>query len=141
MPTDRKTSGLPISRRDFIRHTSATGAGLVLAAPSILGQAAAAAPSDELRVAFIGCGKQQEVLWNAMKNIPGIRYVAVCDIMRDRVGGAFGRIRSAFGYSPNRYIDAEDMLRKESGKIDAVFVATPDFWHAPHTIMALEARP
>ena len=128
-----------MSRRDFLRRSGATGAGLVLAAPSILGQAAAAAPSDEIRVAFIGCGKQQEVLWNAMKNIPGIRYVAVCDIMRDRVGGAFGRIRSAFGYSPNRYIDAEEMLRKESGKIDAVFVATPDFWHAPHTIMALEA--
>ena len=29
------------------------------------------------------------------------------------------------------------MLDKED--LDAVFVATPDFWHAPHTVMALEA--
>ena len=29
------------------------------------------------------------------------------------------------------------MLEKED--LDAVFVATPDFWHSPHTVMALDA--
>ena len=29
------------------------------------------------------------------------------------------------------------MLEKE--KLDAVFVSTPDFWHAPHSVMAMEA--
>ena len=38
-----------------------------------------------------------------------------------------------------RYLDAEEMLTKEAEKMDAVFIATPDFWHAPHTVMALEA--
>ncbi|MEM9420176.1 MAG: Gfo/Idh/MocA family oxidoreductase [Planctomycetota bacterium] len=127
-----------ISRRSFLRTGSVAGAGLVLGAPSILSASAKNAPSDELRVGFIGCGKQQEVLFNSMKNIPGIHYAAVCDIMKERVGGAFGRIRSAFDYTPNHYSDAEDMLAKEKD-LDAVFVATPDFWHAPHTVMCLEA--
>lgn len=130
-----------VTRRSFLRSGSAAGAGLVLGAPAVLSAAAQSvpsAPSDEIRVGFIGCGKQQEVLFNAMKNIPGVHYAAVCDIMKDRVGAAFGRIRAGFGYNPKRYLDAEDMLAKEND-LDAVFVSTPDFWHAPHTLMALDA--
>lgn len=127
-----------LTRRDFITR-GAAGAGLMMGAPSILKAENAAAPSDELRVGFIGCGKQHEVLFNAMVNVPGIRYVAVCDIMKARLGRSFSSIKSRFDYNPNRYFDAEEMLEKEQGNMDAVFVATPDFWHAPHTIMALDA--
>ncbi|CAA6678555.1 MULTISPECIES: Gfo/Idh/MocA family protein [unclassified Lentimonas] len=125
-----------LSRRDFLAK-STIGAGLVLAAPSILRAKEAGAPTDDIRVGFIGCGKQHEVLFNAMVNIPGIRYVAACDIMKARVGRTASAIKSRFDYMPNRYLDAAEMLEKE--ELDAVFVATPDFWHAPHTIMALEA--
>lgn len=127
-----------LTRRDFITKGSA-GAGLVMGAPSILSAQAKASPSDELRVGFIGCGKQHEVLLNAMIKLPGIRYVAACDIMKMRLGRTFSSIRSRFDYNINRYLDAEEMLEKEQGNMDAVFVATPDFWHAPHTIMALDA--
>jgi predicted dehydrogenase len=128
-----------LSRRDFISK-GAAGAGLLLgAAPSILRAREAAAPGQDIRVAFIGCGKQQEVLFNAMVNIPGVRYVACCDIMKARLQRAVGTIYRRFDYRPTHYTDAAEMLEKESGKLDAVFVSTPDFWHAPHTIMALEA--
>lgn len=127
-----------ITRRDFITKGTA-GAGLMMGAPSIIRAETASTPSDELRVGFIGCGKQHEVLFNAMVNIPGIRYVAACDIMKARLGRTFSAIKSRFDYNINRYLDAEEMLEKEQGSMDAVFVATPDFWHAPHTIMALDA--
>ncbi len=129
-----------ISRRTFMKNGSIAGAGIVLGAPTILGADAKNAPSDEIRVGFIGCGKQHEVLFNAMKNIPGLRYTAVCDIMKDRVGAAASRMKSMFklDYMPSRHIDAEDMLAKNTD-LDAVVIASPDFWHAPHTVMALEA--
>lgn len=128
-----------LSRRDFITK-SAAGAGLLLgASPAILKAREAAAPGQDIRVAFIGCGKQQEVLFNAMVNVPGIRYVACCDIMKARLQRAVGTIYRRFDYRPNHYMDAAEMLEKEAGNLDAVFVATPDFWHAPHTIMALDA--
>ncbi len=129
-----------ITRREFIRNGSALGTGLVLGAPAILSASAKNAPSDEIRVGFIGCGKQHEVLFNAMKNIPGLRYVAACDIMKDRVGGAASRMMSTFSLDtmPKRYLDAEKML-SEQKDMDAVIIASPDFWHAPHTVMALEA--
>lgn len=127
-----------LTRRDFVTK-GAAGTGLMLGAPSIIKANTAATSSDELRVGFIGCGKQHEVLFNAMVNIPGIRYVAACDIMKARLGRTFSAIKSRFDYNINRYLDAEEMLEKEQGNMDAVFVATPDFWHAPHTIMALDA--
>jgi len=138
-----------LSRRDFLNRTS-LAAGMALGAPlignTLTGQekkpdfpTAGAGEGDEIRVGFIGCGKQHEVLLDAMVNIPGVRYVAACDIMRERLKKTVGRIRSRFDYRPKHYSDAEEMLEKEAGNMDAVFVATPDFWHAPHTVMALEA--
>ncbi|HAV13610.1 MAG TPA: gfo/Idh/MocA family oxidoreductase, partial [Opitutae bacterium] len=125
-----------LSRREFLSK-STLGAGLVLGAPSILKAKEPGAPSDDIRVGFIGCGKQHEVLFNAMVNIPGLHYVAACDIMKTRSKGTAGRIYKRFGNKPNMYTSAEEMLDKE--ELDAVFISTPDFWHAPHTVMALEA--
>lgn len=127
-----------IKRRDFLKTGSVAGAGLMLGAPAILSAQAKNAPSDELRVGFIGCGKQHRVLFDAMKDIPGLHYAACADIMKYRVGETASRIKSLFGYTPQRYLDPEEMLSKEKD-LDAVFVATPDFWHAPNTVMALEA--
>ena len=129
---------LNLSRRDFLTK-SALGAGLAIGAPSILRAKTGGTSSKDIRVGFIGCGKQHEVLFNAMANIPGIRYVAACDIMKARVGRTFSAIKSRFDYNINRYLDVEEMLTKEAKNLDAVFVATPDFWHSPHTVMALEA--
>ncbi|PXA05466.1 gfo/Idh/MocA family oxidoreductase [Coraliomargarita sinensis] len=127
-----------INRRSFLK-SSAT-AGLTLGMPTILKSNPLKTASDEIRIGLIGCGAQQEVLYDTMKNIPGIRFVAACDIMMEgRLKKMVGRIRSAFGYRINHYSDAETMLEKEGKHMDAVFVATPDFWHAPHTVMALEA--
>lgn len=125
-----------LSRRNFIAKTG-LGAGLIMGAPAVLKAYNKTHPTDEIRVGFIGCGKQHEVLLNAMVNIAGIRYVAACDIMKARVGRTFSAIKSRFGYNIKRYLNAEEMLEKE--KLDAVFVSTPDFWHAPHSVMAMEA--
>jgi len=126
---------MKLSRRTFVKNGIFAGVGLSLGAPSIL---AAKSRGPEIRVAFVGCGKQQEVLFHAMRNIPGLHYVAVCDIMNNRLGAAASRIRGVQGELPARYVDAEEMFSKEKN-IDAVFVSTPDFWHAPHTIMAMDA--
>jgi len=127
-----------INRRSFLK-TSAT-AGLTMGIPTVLKSNPLNAASDEIRIGLIGCGAQQSVLYETMKNIPGIRFVAACDIMMEgRLKKIAGRIRNTFGYLVSIYSDAETMLEKERNNMDAVFVATPDFWHAPHTVMALEA--
>jgi TPP-dependent pyruvate/acetoin dehydrogenase alpha subunit len=73
------------SRRGFMTK-SVVGSGLILGAPSILSGQAKKSSSDEIRVAFIGCGRQHEGLFNAMQNLPGLRFIAACDLMKYRHG-------------------------------------------------------
>ena len=124
-----------LTRRDFL--TRGAAAGMVLGAPAIL-HATSKTPSDTLNVALVGYGKQGLVLYEAMMNIPGIRVLAVCDIWSYNLGKGMKRVRDRQGESPNGYADIDDMLAKEKS-LDCAIVATPDFWHSPHTVKCLEA--
>ena len=126
-----------MNRRDFLaKGSTAAGAGLVLAAPSIL--KAADGNNDKINVALIGMGKQGRVLFEAMSNIPGLHFQAVCDIWDYNLKGGAGKVRALQGAMPNTYTDIDDLLEKEKG-LDVAVVATPDFWHSPHTVKCLEA--
>jgi predicted dehydrogenase len=129
-----------LTRRDFLSKSLAgAGAGLVLGAPNILRAANQATGSDTINVALVGFGKQcREALFVAMKNIPGLRFQAVCDIWDYNLQNAVKAITAYQGNKPNAYTDIDDMLAKEKG-LDVAIVATPDFWHSPHTVKCLEA--
>jgi len=131
-------SSFHLSRRDFLsKSVGGIGAGLVLGAPNIL-RAADAGGSDQLHIGLIGQGKQGRVLFEAMKNIPGLHFQAVCDIWDYNRNNAVRSIEAHQKSKPNAYVDIDDMLAKEKG-LDAVVIATPDFWHSPHTVKCLEA--
>jgi len=125
-----------INRRDFLRSTAAVGAGLALA-PKSFGITTASKTND-LNVALLGGGAQGQVLMQACTKIPGIRFKAVCDIWtaynQKRVSGRLRKL----GHEHNKYVDYKEMLDKEKD-LDAVLIATPDFWHAEHTIASLKA--
>lgn len=122
------------TRREFLKTGLAAG-GLVLAAPSIL-RAQTPGP-DAINVALVGIGAQGRVLLDSMLNIPGLNFVAVCDIWDLSRTYGVNRLKKE-GFSPNAYTDIEDMLAKEKDLHVAV-IGTPDFWHAPHTIACLKA--
>lgn len=128
-----------LSRREFLSKTAGgISAGLVLGAPNIL-RAADSGPSDDIHVALVGFGKQGEVLFNCLKNIPGLHFQAVCEISQNRQNAFRSSSRGHPGATSTKfYSDLEDMLSKEKG-LDAAIVATPDFWHSPHTVRCLEA--
>jgi predicted dehydrogenase len=127
-----------VSRRDFLSKSIAgSGAGLVLGAPNIL-RAADPAAADTLHVALVGFGKQGEVLFNCLKKIPGLHFQAVCDISPYNLKRGMGQVRAHQRTAPAGYSDIDEMLAKEKG-LDAAVVATPDFWHSPHTVKLLEA--
>ena len=127
-----------VSRRRFIGASGATGAGLVLGAPGIL-RAAEGSPNEKINVALVGFGKQGEVLFNCLKNIPGLRFQAICDISPWNGKKGRGQVRSVQRDDvPKLYVDIDEMLATEKG-LDAAVVATPDFWHSPHTVKCLDA--
>jgi predicted dehydrogenase len=130
-----------INRRDFLSKTVAgVGAGLVLGAPNILRAANAegSGGSDKIHIALVGTGKQGRVLFDAMKNIPGLHFQAVCDIWDYNRNNAVRSVEAHQKSKPTAYSDIDEMLATEKG-LDAVVIATPDFWHSPHTVKCLEA--
>ena len=100
----------------------------------------AAAPTDvpEVNVALLGSGAQGQVLLDSMLKIPGLRFRAVCDIWKEYNQKRAVRILKKYKFDVNGYEDYREMLDKEKD-IDAVIIATPDFWHAPHAVDCLEA--
>jgi len=126
-----------LNRRRFL-STSAK-AGLVLGAPGVLRTFAANAPSETLNVAMLGFGRWGLLLFENMQNLSGVRVQAICDIWEHSQMRGLARVsRRQGGERPNAYIDLDDMLEKENG-LDAVIIATPDFWHAPHAIRCMDA--
>jgi predicted dehydrogenase len=103
-----------------------------------LGTGAAAQNLPELNVALLGAGAQGSVLLNAMLKIPSLRFRAVCDIWTDYNLKRALNLLSKYDFQANGYEDYREMLDKEKG-LDAVVIATPDFWHSQHAVDCLQA--
>jgi predicted dehydrogenase len=128
-----------IDRRKFLGYAAAAGAGLLLAH-----RRAEAAPgkrkgsTDEIRIGLIGAGTQGQVLMNSCLKIPGVRFQAVCDIWEAYNLRRAQRMLEKFGQNVSAYEDYRQMLAEEKG-LDAVLIATPDFWHAPQAVDCLSS--
>ena len=92
----------------------------------------------DIHVALLGAGEQGQVLMNACLKIPGLRFKAVCDIWTSYNQQRSSRILKKYKHDVNTYEDYREMLSSETD-LDAVIIATPDFWHADHTVACLEA--
>jgi predicted dehydrogenase len=124
---------ITINRRTFLRSTAAIGTGLVLS-PTLLAQQTS--QPDDINVALIGAGAQGKVLATACLKIPGVRFKALCDIW-DYNRNWLSRRLKAYRHEHNTYVDYGEMLDNEKD-IDAVIIATPDFWHTEHAIACLK---
>ncbi len=103
-----------------------------------LGTSATAEELPELNVALIGAGAQGSVLLNAMLKIPSLRFRAVCDMWTDYHLKRAVSLLGKYNFKANGYEDYREMLEKERG-LDAVVIATPDFWHSQQTVDCLTA--
>ncbi|NLP10261.1 Gfo/Idh/MocA family oxidoreductase [bacterium] len=97
----------------------------------VLGGPGYVAPSDRLNFAAVGIGGMgHSDLTSFAKE--GQNIVALCDVDYKYAERTFKEYPKA-----TRYKDYRIMLEKEAKNIDAVIVATPDFMHAPISLMAM----
>jgi predicted dehydrogenase len=125
-----------MNRRSFLRSTAAVGAGLAMSSRMF---AAASGGSNDINVALLGAGLEGRALMEACRKIPNVKFKAVCDIWTAYNQKAMVNLLGRYGQKCNAYVDYKEMLDKEKGQIDAVIIATPDFWHAEHAIASMEA--
>ena len=137
-------------RREFLRRSGATVAAgsLGFAFPTIvsrhvLGGPATPAPSERIRVGFIGVGRgsagtggQGIANLKAIQKEKDAEVVAVCDVDRDHLAKAKTLAESG-GRPCLAFADYRKLLDDKS--IDAVVISTPDHWHALPMIDACAA--
>jgi len=125
------TSSQNPTRRSFLKKAAMGGAALA-AAPAwqrVLGA------NDRINVALIGLGARGSDHLNLVlqhrANKSDIEIVALCDVYQKRLSMASAKAPGA-----TAYVHHQEVLQRSD--IDAVFIATPDHWHAPITLAAME---
>ena len=121
------------SRRNFIKKSSAVGAGIFIVPRNVLGGVGFTAPSDQLNLAAIGSGgKGISDIANASVN-GRERVAALCDV--DFAGSASRSVKRF--PKAKLYADFREMLDNEKD-IDAVTISTPDHVHGSAAVYAME---
>jgi predicted dehydrogenase len=110
------------------------------AAASVVARGALGAAGDansKIVVAVIGTGGMGG---SHVQNLAGrkdVDFAYVCDVDANRLATNAKAVESAAGKTPKSEKDLRRVLDDKS--VDAVFIATPDHWHAPAAILALDA--
>ena len=124
-----------LSRREALKLLGLGSATYALGGYSATAQGYRA--NETINIGLIGCGgRMRNALVKGLEPIPGVKIVAVCDVYDDFLRSAHvtvgGRDRDV-----TQTRDYRKLLERKD--IDAVIVATPDHWHTPITIDAMEA--
>jgi predicted dehydrogenase len=120
------------NRRDFFRQ-----AGLGAAALTVGAATAQAAPGDTLVLGVIGPGGMGMNHTRLLASRKDVRIAYVCDVDSDRLAAAAKEVETRSGAAPKAVKDMREVFDDRS--VDAVFIATPDHWHAPASVLALDA--
>ncbi len=115
------------SRRSFIGTSLLGVAGLTL-----IPGCKVAAPSDTLRIGFIGLGRQAMYLLGSFINIEGVKVVAGADVYARKNERFTKRVTSHYQELGEKvevatYTNYKELLDRND--IDAVVIASPDHWH------------
>jgi hypothetical protein len=130
-----------LDRRHFMRNSIGAGIGLYLATSK--GAIAAGEQAGRvIKCALVGCGAQGDRLRASANQIKeGIQWVATCDIWERNSKKVATYMERENKHQVNGkvpyYERIEEMLEKHP-EIEAVFIATPDFLHAPYSRLCLE---
>lgn len=134
------------TRRNFLKQTAAlAGAASVFPVISPAQIFGANAPSNRVLVAHIGVGGRGAAVMQGFLKVPQGQSIAVCDPFKDRREKAAALVDKACadqrGQGSYRacqaYHDFRELLARAD--LEAVVIATPDHWHVPLGLAALEA--
>jgi predicted dehydrogenase len=124
------------SRKDFLKKTALGAGGLALGLSAksyghIMGA------NDRIRVAFIGCGNRVGAYYESLSDQFNTELAYICDVRASQRERVANDLQDKISYSPTMTDDIREVL--DDPEVDAIFNATPDHWHAPGSLMALQA--
>jgi len=94
--------------------------------------------NERLNFAVVGTNSRGTAHLSGLKaNAAACRISHICDVDARNLRKYAGKAESVLGYVPASEADFRSVL--ESKDVDVVTIATPDHWHAPMAILALQA--
>ncbi len=129
------------TRREFLEQTG-TGVTATVASAAWLwaseGVAEEKTISDgPLPVAVIGPGGMGSAHTQLLASNPAVQVAYVCDVDEQRAARAADVVTKGSGKAPQVVKDMRQIL--DDKEVKAVWIATPDHWHAPAAILAANA--
>ncbi len=129
------------TRRNFLRKTTLGSAGIMMAG-SAMGMPASSyrriiGANDRLNVAIAGLGRRLGAFYEpiALKE-SNVHLVYLCDVMKSQREKALENFKEHIDYTPRLENDIRKVI--DDPKVDAIINATPDHWHTPGSIMAMQ---
>ena len=125
------------TRRKFIKKTSIGTVGIAALSSKIMVGKNILGANDRIICAIAGIrsrGKAHAIAINQQKNS---KILYSCDVDDNILNDHNKWSKKNIGYVPKVEKDYRKLI--EDKNIDAVFIATPEHWHAPMAIMAMEA--
>ncbi len=122
------------SRRTFLTQTGLAAAGT--AALSAKSYAAVQGANERIQVGVVGPGGMGTSHVRTLVTQRDVEITHVCDVDRNRLAAAV-KNATRDGREPTPVTDMRRIF--ENRDVVAVFNATPDHWHAPASILALDA--
>jgi predicted dehydrogenase len=119
-------------RRTFLKRV-----GLGAAVLGVQQGASGAAANERVVVAVIGTGGMGTNHTRRLAVRKDIEFAYVCDVDQNRLEAAAQVVQKGQGAAPKTVKDLRHIL--DDKRVDAVWIATPDHWHAPAAILALNA--
>jgi len=118
------------------RRTFLKGAG-ALAAYAVTTETAWAEEKRQVTVAVIGTGGMGTNHVRQLAARKDVRLAYLCDVDQNRLAAAAKTVESQTGAVPKAVSDLRQVL--DDKEVEAVWIATPDHWHAPASILALDS--
>jgi predicted dehydrogenase len=94
-------------------------------------------PNETVNVAVVGFHGRGRAHYRAFAKIPNVRVAALCDADERLFPAAVAEVEKLAGYRPATEHDIRRLLERKD--IDAISIATPDYWHALMTIWGCQA--
>jgi predicted dehydrogenase len=120
-----------MKRRDFI--STVAGAAVAASARTAFANRRILGANDRVNVALVGCGSRGRLVAGLMRDVPGVDFIAVCDVYDTHLSAA----REWAGSTAQGFRDFRRVL--DRADVDALLIATPDHWHAIPAVLACQA--
>jgi len=127
-----------MKRRDFIGKTAISATGLTFGASGLITASSYKGANDKVILAIIGSGSRETgTIKNTCKVNVNVEIKTVCDVNDLKAVKAMNAIEKELGYKPQHSRNMKEVF--DDKDIDAVWISTPEHWHALATVWACQA--